>query len=81
MAHTIASVLLSLTGLSLIYILYVTIKGRPVGRRVVFIYIAIATLLPLFMKLSPPINVTNDVQTLVNELKSLPPQFKSPGGF
>lgn len=81
MTHTIATVLLSLTGLSLIYILYVTIKGRPVKRRVVFIYIAITVSLPLFMKLTPPIHVTNDVRSLVNELKKLPPNSKILAAF
>lgn len=81
MGHTIAVVGLSLLGLSLIYVLYRTIIGRPVERRVVFIYVAFAAALPLFMKALPPIQVTPDVQSVVDALKGLPPHSKVLAAF
>ncbi len=79
--HTFALIGLALMGLSLIYVLYRTIVGRPVERRVVFIYVGLAAALPLFMKLLPPVQVTPDVQSVVDALKSLPPHSKVLAAF
>ena len=81
MIHIIATTALSIVGLSLFYVLYVTIKGRPVERRVVFIYIALATSIPLFMNLTPPVHVTPDVQVLADALGDLPPGSKVLAAF
>ncbi len=81
MAHNLALIGLVLTGLSLIYVLYRTIAGNPVDRRVVFIYVALAAGLPLFMDLLPPVTVTPDVQALVDVLEELPPHSKVLAAF
>ncbi|MBN4057178.1 hypothetical protein JYU19_02605 [bacterium AH-315-J21] len=81
MAHTLALTGLILTGLSLIYVLYRTIAGNPVDRRVVFIYVALAAGLPLFMDMLPPVTVTPDVQALVDVLEELPPHSKVLAAF
>jgi len=72
MAHTIALIILALLGVSLFYVVYQTIVGRPVERRIVFAYIGLAVSLPLFLKMTPPVSVTTDVQNLADELAKLP---------
>jgi hypothetical protein len=72
MAHTVASTLLILLGVSLIYIAYRTLVGRPVERRIVFIYIGLAVSLPLFMHTAAPVPVTEDVEKLYEALEELP---------
>ena len=72
MVSTIATVLMWIVGLSLIYVLYRTIKGHPIERRIVFLYIALAISLPLLMQKTAPVPVTADVQQLVNALDKLP---------
>ncbi len=76
MLNTIATVILILMGLSLIYILYRTITGRPVERRVVFVYIWFGVMLPLMMKMTPPLPITTDVQKLYDQIIKLPPGSK-----
>jgi hypothetical protein len=63
-------------GVSLIYILYRTIKGRPVERRIVFLYIGMGVLLPLMMTVAPPLPVTTDVQKMYDHISKLPPGSK-----
>ena len=74
--HYIAVILAVLLGLSFIYVLVRTLKGRPVERRVVFIYIAFAVALPLLMKIAAPVPVTAEVKQLADALKALPPGSK-----
>ncbi len=76
MLNTMATVILILMGLSLIYVLYRTIKGRPVERRVVFVYIGFGVMLPLMMKMTPPLPITTDVQKLYDHIITLPPGSK-----
>ncbi len=81
MGNTLSINGMTLLGLSLIYVLYRTITGNPVSRRVVFIYVAFAAGLPLFMNLLPPVHVTPDVQALVDALEELPPNSKILAAF
>lgn len=72
MSSTVSIILIILLGLSLVYILIRTIMGRPVGRRTVFVYVALAVSLPLFMDMKVPLPVTTDVQNLYESLEELP---------
>jgi len=76
MLNTSATVILTLMGVSLIYILYLTITGRPVERRVVFLYVGFSVWLPLLMKITPPLPITTDVQKLYDYIIKLPPGSK-----
>jgi len=76
MLSTIATVLMTLIGLSLFYVLYLTIKGRPVERRMVFLYIGLGVMLPLMMKIAPPLPITSDVQKLCDYIEKLEPDSK-----
>lgn len=76
MLNTLAIIILSLMGTSLIYILYRTVIGKPVERRIVFAYIGLGVMLPLLMKLTPPLPVTTDVERLYNHISKLSPGSK-----
>ncbi len=57
---------------SLFVILVMTIKGRLVGRRTVFLYVGFAVALPLFMSISQYIPTSPEVRALHEGLESLP---------
>lgn len=81
MVSTIATVLMWMVGLSLFYVLYRTITGHPIERRVVFLYIALAISLPLLMQKSAPVPVTDDVMKLVDAMDKLTPGSKVLAAF
>lgn len=81
MVSTIATGMMWLVGVSLIYVLYRTIKGHPIERRIVFLYIALAIILPLLMQKTAPITVTSNVQQLVDALDKLQPGSKVLAAF
>ncbi|MFQ5499910.1 MAG: hypothetical protein ACE5FH_09575 [Candidatus Zixiibacteriota bacterium] len=76
MLHYFAVTLSIILGLSLLYVLYRTIIGRPVERRIVFVYIAFAVALPLLMDFSAPVPITGEVQQLADALDKLQPGSK-----
>ena len=81
MANTISIILLILLGLSLVYVLVRTLKGNPIGRRIVFLYVAIAAAIPLFMDLEVPLPITTDVRNLYDALEKLPDGSKVMAAF
>ena len=81
MGNAIATTIVVLLGLSLFYVAYRTVKGRPIERRYVFIYIAFAVICPLFMNITPPLPVTQDVRDLYNALEKLEPGSKVVAAF
>ena len=76
MLSTIAMILSAIVGLSLIYLLIRTIQGHPVERRIVFVYIGLAVVLPLLMNKTLPLPVTKDVRKLYDRLEQLQPGSK-----
>ncbi len=72
---------ISLLGLSLLIILVFTLRGKLVGRQVVFLYVAIAVSLPLFMSITQHIPISPEVQTLYDGLDSLNPGSKVLASF
>lgn len=69
-------ILMLLVAASLIWILIRTLDGNPAGRRVVFLYVAVAVVLPLTMQLTQKIEVTPEVNQLYHGLQALPPGAK-----
>jgi len=57
---------------SLVWILVLTIRGRLIERRVVFLYVGIAVALPLFMTLTQKISVSPEVKQLYDAIVDLP---------
>jgi hypothetical protein len=68
--------LATLIGVALIVVLILTIIGRPIGRRTIFIFVGVSLCLPFFMNFSLPVRVTPEVQQLVDALAALPPGSK-----
>ena len=69
---TVSLIVILLVALSLLWILILTIRGRLVERRVVFLYVGIAVALPLFMTLSQKITISPEVEAVYNTLEGLP---------
>lgn len=65
-------VVLILAAVSLAWILFLTIGGKMIERRVVFLYVGIAVGLPLFMSIEQKIPVSAEVQAVYDELVKLP---------
>jgi hypothetical protein len=72
----LSAVVISLMALSLAWILVLTIQGKLIGRRVVFLYVGIAVALPLFMSLTQKITVSPEVQQLYDAIDRLAPGSK-----
>ncbi len=74
---TVSMIIVGLIFISLLYILFLTLKGKPVGRRTVFLYVGIAVSLPFFMDISQTIKISPEVQTLYDWIETLPPGSKA----
>jgi len=68
----LSAVVLILAALSLGWILFLTIGGKMIERRIVFLYVGVAISLPLFMSIKQEIPVSAEVQTVYDELVRLP---------
>ncbi|HWR84109.1 MAG TPA: hypothetical protein VN285_12480 [Candidatus Deferrimicrobium sp.] len=68
---TVSILVVSVIGLSLLWILIRTLAGRYVERRVVFLYVGIAVTLPLFMTLSQKVSVAPEVQGVFSSFEKL----------
>jgi hypothetical protein len=69
---TVSMILAILIGLALVGVLILTIMGRPIGRRTVFVFVAVSLSLPFFMSIKLPLRVTPEVQQLADALAALP---------
>ncbi|MCP4684913.1 MAG: hypothetical protein GY867_05620 [bacterium] len=68
--------IVSLTFLSMVWMLVRTIQGKLVERRIVFLYVGIAVALPLLMELPQKIIVSDIVRAVYTELEALQPGSK-----
>ncbi|MEW5993940.1 MAG: hypothetical protein AB1744_06045, partial [Candidatus Zixiibacteriota bacterium] len=68
----VSGLVILLITLSLVWILVLTIQGRLIERRVVFLYVGIAVALPLFMTLSQRISASPEVRAIVDAVNELP---------
>jgi len=71
-SQTVSMIVILLIAISLIYILIRTIQGKLVGRRIVFLFVGIAVVLPFFMSISQEIQISPEVQQLYDAVESLP---------
>jgi len=69
----VSIIVILLLFVSLLWILYLTIRGQLIERRIVFLYVGIAVSLPLFMKLSQQMTVSLEVQDLYDAIMELQP--------
>ena len=75
-SHTTSVILMILIVLSLVWFLIRTIQNKLIGRRVVFLYVAIAISLPLFMVFDQEIIVTQNTRQVYESLEHLSPGSK-----
>ncbi len=80
-SSTMSIIISSLILLSLVVVLILTIRGKLIGRRTVFIFVGVALTLPFFMKVTLPIPVTPEVQELYDALSQLQPGSKVLAAF
>lgn len=69
-------IVIVLLGISLLLILLLTVTGRLVGRRLVFLYVGVAIALPLFMPLTQKIPISPEARMLYDRLQELSPGSK-----
>ncbi|MCX6827434.1 MAG: hypothetical protein NTV06_09280 [candidate division Zixibacteria bacterium] len=72
----VSYIIIGLIFLALVYILVRTINGHFVGRRIVFLFVGIAVVLPFFMNVSQPIRVSPEVQIVYESVAQLKPGSK-----
>ncbi|SYZ74240.1 conserved membrane hypothetical protein [Candidatus Zixiibacteriota bacterium] len=73
---TVSYIIIGLILLALVYILIRTINGHFVGRRIVFLFVGIAVVLPFFMQINQPIHVSPEVRTVYDSTAELKPGSK-----
>jgi len=73
---TVSMIVIGLLFLSLVWILVLTIKGRLIERRIVFLYVGVAVSLPLFMQLSQKIPLSTEVRQIHEAVVALQPGAK-----
>jgi hypothetical protein len=65
-----------LLGLCFVYIFYLTMRDRPVERRIVFLFVGIALVLPFFMQFKLPLPISPEVRKAYDQMTSLQPGAK-----
>jgi len=70
---TVSYIIIALIALALIYILIRTIQGKVYERRIVFLFVGIAVILPFFMTIEQKITLSPEVESLYNALMELKP--------
>ncbi len=64
-----------------IFILIRTLQGKYIERRIVFLMVGIALIVPFFMQFDLPLQVSPEVQAAFDELEKLPPGSKVLASF
>ena len=72
----VAWLTIALLVIALIWVLVLTIRGRLISRRVVFIFVGVALALPLFMPFSQKISISPEVRSLYDSVEKLQPGSK-----
>ncbi len=74
-------IVMLLVAATLIWILIRTMEGKPAGRRLVFLYVGLAVVLPLVMPLTQRIVITPEVKAVYDGLQTLKPGSKVLASF
>ncbi|MCP4568016.1 MAG: hypothetical protein GY841_10600 [FCB group bacterium] len=75
-SRTVSIVIMILMGLLFVGIMIATLKGKYIGRRIVFLLVGISLILPFFMQFSLPLQISPEVQSAFDALDGLPPGAK-----
>jgi len=68
---TLSAIMTILLGLAFVVIFVWTLQRRLIGRRVVFLFVGVALLLPFFMQFPMPIQISPEVQAIYDKLETL----------
>lgn len=71
-SSTVSFIVIGLLFNSLVWILVLTLRGKLIERRIVFLFVGIAVIVPLFMSLEQKINVSSEVQSIYDTVMELP---------
>lgn len=75
-SSTVSVVIIILMALVFVYVFIRTLRGRMIERRIVFIFVGVALLIPFFMQFSLPLPITPEVQSIYDALEELQPGAK-----
>ncbi len=75
-SNTVSFIIIGLMGVSLIWILVLTLQGKLIERRIVFLYVGFAVAVPLLMGLEQKIKVSPETQSLYDATMALQPNSK-----
>jgi hypothetical protein len=78
---TVSIIISSAILVALIVVLILTIQGKMIGRRTVFLFIGVSLALPFLMRFEMPIPVTSEVELLYEALEKLEPGSKVLAAF
>jgi len=70
-SRTVSVIIIILLALLFFFIFILTVKGKYIGRRVVFLLVGIALLLPFFMQFTLPLQISPEVRGAYDGLASL----------
>lgn len=73
---TVSIIVSILILLGLLWMLIRTLRGQLVDRRIVFLFVGLAVVLPFFMSITQEIKISPEVQQVFDALESLPPGSK-----
>ena len=73
---TVSVFIIIAMALVFVYVLIRTVQGRLIGRRVVFIFVGVALVVPFFMRFVLPLPISGEVQRIYDALEKLQPEAK-----
>jgi len=76
-----SKVIMYAMGLLFVWILIRTLQGKYIERRIVFLLVGTALLVPFFMQFDLPLQVSNEVRSAYDALAALPPGSKVLASF
>jgi hypothetical protein len=78
---TVSVIIMILMALVFVYVLFRTVQGRLIERRIVFLFVGVALLVPFFMQFALPLPVSPEVQEVYDALEQLEPGAKVLASF
>ncbi len=75
-SSTVSMIVIAVIFLALLFVLFRTIQGKLIDRRTVFVFVAIAVILPFFMSISQSIRISPEVQQVYDAMSTLQPGSK-----
>lgn len=70
---TVSYICILLLLLALLWVFVLTLRGKLISRRVVFLFVGISVTIPLFMSLEQKINISPEVRSIYDTVNALPP--------